>query len=57
VAQPADHSFTSVVTRRNFGKALFECEQLSGDPIVLTKMAPKLQPQMLRKAGHQTTFG
>jgi hypothetical protein len=47
----------SVVTQSNFGKALFECEQLGGDPIVFTKIAPKLPSLILRKAGYQTTFG
>jgi hypothetical protein len=42
-------SFHSVVTQSVFGKVLFECDQLDGDPIVLIKMATNLPPLILRK--------
>jgi hypothetical protein len=33
-------SFHPVVTQSIFGKALFECEQLDGDPIVFIRWRP-----------------
>jgi hypothetical protein len=42
-------SFHSVLTQSIFGKVLFECDQLDGNPIVLVEMATNLSPLILGK--------